>query len=611
MKISHLTDFVRVMLDMSVGDAEVIAHQIDDFASELPGTASFALGQGVAFVNHLVKVKLRKSLSSLTNKEGEEAFRIISKTGIGKDLINNLKMFILLVYGSNRSAEIISKVANRFEQKDDPEINTVDIKDFPARETCDVLIIGSGAGGAISALELAGKGLDVIIVEEGRRFSVDFFRQNDGLTRFKELYREKGATVAIGRPFVVLPIGMGVGGTTLVNSGTCFRTPNNVLDDWEKRAGVDLYEQDSFSKHLDFVEDLIGVKEASLDVMGNNGKLALKGAKALDFKAAPLRRNAPGCKGSCQCAIGCPNSAKAGVHLNALPAASKLGARVVTSAKVVRILNDGKRAFGVKAVGGGREIEILSKVVILAAGATQSPQVLKKSGIGSHHMVGKNLAIHPALSACGWFDEEVNSSQGILQSVGIDEFHESDGILIEATSTPPGMGSMVLPGIGRELKSNFDNVNRLATLGAMVADLPSGRVVGKLQPLIFYQLAKRDLLKLKKAIEVMGEVLFAAGANQVLTGVNGHEVANDINELREIARNARANDLHLAAFHPTGTLRMGLDDADYPVDEYGRVRGVENLYVTDASVLPTCPEVNPQVTIMATARAIASQIVVH
>jgi choline dehydrogenase-like flavoprotein len=195
-----------------------------------------------------------------------------------------------------------------------------------------------------------------------------------------------------------------------------------------------------------------------------------------------------------------------------------------------------------------------------------------------------------------------------LQSAGIDELHRSDGILIEATATPPGMGSMVLPGAGRRLAEQLGRIDHLATLGAMIADAPSGRVVGARRAIVRYDLAKADADRLVRAITAMGRVLFAAGATAVVTGIRGHETVHSEAELVDAATHARHERLHVAAFHPTGTARMGADAQCHPVDAAGRLRGVRGVWVADASVLPTCPEVNPQMTIMAMAQAIAQGI---
>ena len=142
--------------------------------------------------------------------------------------------------------------------------------------------------------------------------------------------------MALGNPPIALPLGRAVGGTTVINSGTCFRPPVGVATSWHKEHGFALADLELLGPRIADVEATIGVAPAPMEVLGRNGELALEGAAALDWQSAPLRRNAPGCRGACQCAIGCPNNAKGGVHLNALPQACEAGARIVTGLRVNR-----------------------------------------------------------------------------------------------------------------------------------------------------------------------------------------------------------------------------------------------------------------------------------
>jgi choline dehydrogenase-like flavoprotein len=475
----------------------------------------------------------------------------------------------------------------------------------------DAVVVGSGAGGAMAARTLARAGMDTVVLEEGRRWTVEEFRSRHPLDRYAGLYRGAGATVALGRPAVVLPIGRAVGGTTVVNSGTCYRPPLAVQQRWRDEFGLALADPDRLVSQLDDVAETLQVAPVPLDIMGRNGRLLLEGAAALGWQAAPIPRNAPGCEGCCQCALGCPRNAKFGVHLNALPQACAAGARIISNARVERVLHTGGRAYGVRARRpDGTAVDVLADTVVIAAGATETPGLLRRSGLGRHPRLGRNLALHPAAMLAGRFEEDIVAWHGVLQSAAVDELHASHGVLIEATSTPPGMGSMLYPGFGTELLSWLDRATHVATFGAMVADSGVGRVfsVGG-QTLMRYDLARADATKLMTALEAMGRLLFAAGAVELLTGLPGANTVASLPELQEVLARTNPRSLHLAAFHPTGTAAAGVDEQRCPVDETGRLRGVDRLWVTDASILPSCPEVNPQVSIMALALAVADGIV--
>jgi hypothetical protein len=524
--------------------------------------------------------------------------------------IEGLKAMVLLVGGAHeRAAEMLAHAVATEPARPDGVMDVTPSSDWPSYATADVVVVGSGAGGAMAARTLARAGMRVVIVEEGRRWSVEEFRTRHPLDRFAELYRDAGATFALGRPPVALPIGRGVGGSTLVNSGTCYRPPPAVLARWRDDWGVKRADADALAPHLDDVERTLQVAPVPDAVMGRNGELLLAGAARLGWASGPLLRNAPGCGGCCQCAIGCPRNAKLGVHLNALPDACAAGARIVSEARVTRVLADNGRCIGVELRRPDRSTcTIAAPAVVVAAGTTETPPLLRRSGLGAHPQLGRNMALHPAVGAAGRFDAPVVAWDGVLQSAAVDEFHRSEGILVEATSTPPGMGSMILPGHGPALVQALAGAEHLSTMGAMVADGPSGRVYGARRSVLRYDLSRHDGRRLLRAVEIMGQALFAAGATEVLTGLPTAPVVRDTAELAAAAAAGKAHHLHVAAFHPTGTARMGADDQRAPVDPDGRLRGVDGVWVADGSVLPTCPEVNPQVSIMAMALAIAEGI---
>ncbi len=604
-----LEGLCAALLDLPPHEARVLANEVAAMSRRLPSHARLALSAGYATTDALSLLHTGSRLHRLGAAQREALVdRLCAGTGTA-DLVDALKVPVLMTHGALYAGpEMIARLTEPPARPDAP-LDVTPSLSWPSRSLADVVVIGSGAGGAMAARVLARAGLAVVVIEEGRRFTVEEFRNRAALDRFGDLYRDAGATVALGRPPVIMPIGRGVGGTTLVNSGTCYRTPDDVLLRWRDEHGVDAADPVRFAPLLDDVEATLQVAPVPDEVMGENGRVALRGAAALGWSSHPLARNAPGCGGMCQCAVGCPRNAKFGVHLNALPDACAVGAVILSEARVERVLHGAGQATGVRVRRpDGSVLEILAPRVVVAAGATETPTLLRRSGLGRHPHLGRNLAVHPAVSTAGWFDERIDSTRGVLQSVGIDELHRSDGILIEATATPPGMGSMVLPGAGRRLAEQLGRIDHLATLGAMIADAPSGRVVGARRAIVRYDLAKADADRLVRAITAMGRVLFAAGATAVVTGIRGHETVHSEAELVDAATHARHERLHVAAFHPTGTARMGADDQCHPVDAAGRLRGVRGVWVADASVLPTCPEVNPQMTIMAMAQAIAQGI---
>jgi choline dehydrogenase-like flavoprotein len=590
-----------------------LVNRVDRYLEQLPTTSRLALRAGLLSLTAASYLTTGRSLSRLGPSQRNRVLRRVAALNPDASAaVEAMKAVVLLANGADTYApELLSRAQEHDVARPDAALTITSSTESRSVVTTDAVIVGSGAGGAMVARALARAGFDAVVLEEGRRWTVNEFRTTHPIDRYAGLYRGAGTTIALGRPSVVLPIGRAVGGTTVVNSGTCYRPPIAVQRRWREEFGLRLADPDRLADRLDDVERTLRVAPVPLEIMGRNGRLLLDAARSLSWQAAPIPRNAPGCEGCCQCAIGCPRNAKFGVHLNALPQACAAGARIICQARVERVLHQQGRARGVRARRpDGTALDVLADTVIIAAGATETPGLLRRSGLGAHPRLGRNLALHPATMLAGRFEDDVVAWHGVLQSAAVHEFHESDGVLIEATSTPPGMGSMVFPGYGAELLGWLDRAPQVATFGAMVADRGVGSVSSAHgETLVRYNIARADVAKLLVAMEAMGRLLFAAGAVEVLTGLAGATTVTSLPALQDLLRRSNRRNLHLAAFHPTGTAAAGADEQLCPVDETGRLRGVDGVWVADASILPSCPEVNPQLSIMALALAVADDVV--
>ncbi len=272
-----------------------------------------------------------------------------------------------------------------------------------AAEECDVVIVGSGAGGAVAAAVLAEAGLEVVVLEAGPHLDRDSYPQ-EPIAAITSLYRDAGLTVARGRPAIPTPVGRAVGGTTVINSGTCFRTPAPVLEHWASERGI------GWARELDpdfaAAEEMLAVRPVDPATMGRNGQILLEGAEALGVSHAPLARNAGRCVQCSACPNGCPIDAKRAMHVSYLPRAVAAGARVRAGVEARRIVFAGGRATGVecaagvarRGVGRPRRFAVHARrAVICAGGSFGTPELLLRSGFRSPSgELGRNLRIHPA-----------------------------------------------------------------------------------------------------------------------------------------------------------------------------------------------------------------------
>lgn len=503
-----------------------------------------------------------------------------------------------------------------------PDLPVTSHPDVPATVECDVVVVGSGAGGAVAAYELAAAGLSVAVIEEGGPANgADRPRSlEDGLFG---VYRDNGLTTTLGTPIISLPMGRAVGGTTVINSGTCFRTPDPVLHAWS-RLGIPAVTPDDMAPIFDEVEAIVGVAPVTDAALGANGAAFRRGAETLGYSGGPIRRNARACHGHGRCAFGCPIDAKQGMAVSYLPRAVAAGTRVFSHCRVSSIDMADGRARGVTAevhdpADGGRRgtVDVRARAVVLAAGAIFTPALLLRHRRGTAAgLIGRNLVIHPGAGTTARFDEELHAWRGVMQSYYVDQELER-GILLEATFPPPGIGYSAgsLPGRGLEMKRHFAEFAQMAACGSIVSDTGSGRVFATRRgAAIRYSLARADAAKVVEGIALACEIYLAAGATEAYPMLPGFEAVRtraDVEALRR-ARIARG-DLKLSAYHPMGTARMGADAAASVVDPWGRVHGTEGLWALDASILPSSTMVNPQITIMAMAargaRRLAAELV--
>ncbi len=473
---------------------------------------------------------------------------------------------------------------------------------------CDVVVVGSGAGGAVMAKELAERGLAVLIVESGPLHRREQFN-GPIVNTLKDLFVNAGTNTTLGLPVVALPVGRSVGGSTTINSGTCLVPPESLFAEWRKDLGLP-FTRDMLDPFYDRVSGVMQVEPAKQPWIGRVGDIIAQGCDALGFEHhGPLPRNAPSCDGQGTCCFGCPTDAKRSTNVSYIPMALRAGATLLSGFEVKHLHTRKGRATGLTAHGRTqdghtRKVRVHARSVVVSGGTLFTPLLLDKNGMGRESgWLGRNLSIHPAVSAIAIMQDEVRGYNGIPQGYGVDEFKD-EGIMLEGGFMPLQLMALTLSPYGPRYTSLMDRYNHMAIFAGMIKDTCRGRVVADPagQPRAFYQLNQRDLKSLTKVLHHLVDIFHAAGAIEVYPQIGRWprlQTARDIVRFKTY-QPARL-DFEVNAFHPLGTARLGADPKNSVVGPNHELHHVKHLYVADGSCVPSSLGVNPQMTIMALA----------
>jgi choline dehydrogenase-like flavoprotein len=474
---------------------------------------------------------------------------------------------------------------------------------------CEVVVVGTGAGGGVVGRELADRGFAVVFVEEGEHYRRDSF-DGSALGAHSRFYR---AACTVGNAAIPIFIGRLVGGSTAVNTGTSYRTPPWVLERWCEDIGTDEFTPEAMLRHFDRVEAELQVAPAERKVIGPIGDVMARGCDALGWKHGPVRRNAPGCDGSGFCDFGCRTDARRGTNISYIPPALQSGAVLLTGLRVRQVLVEGGRAVGVEGVAkNGRRLRVRAQTVILAGGAIPTPLLLLKQGLANRSgEVGKNLSIHPSGALMALFDEEIRGRAFAPQGYSCEQFVREGELILSAQADANSAG-MVFPFVGRRLMEVVDRFDHIASFGLLLRDSSAnGRVRGELGglPLITYRVGAADVAHVHRSMVHASEMCLAAGAKRIFPvalGVTPIEGQRGLDRFRKARLSA--SDVLWTSYHPLGTCKMGLDPRTSVVGLDHQTHDVPGLYIVDASTVPGPLGVNPQITIMAMASRAAEKI---
>ena len=505
---------------------------------------------------------------------------------------------------------------------------------------CDVLVIGSGAAGSVLAATLAERTeLRVILVERGGYFGREAMTGREW-QMMQRLYAE-GGTRTTDDGAIAVRGGECVGGGTTVNVALCLDPVPGVWEGWRRERGLAGFSFDrTASDHgvpdlnmaacLAEVRARLAVHEPADAEVNENNRLFARGCRASGIGVRKFELNMRGCVGCGSCYAGCAADAKQGTMVTYVQDALAAGVTLVHHCRVDAIdfegEGDARRAVGahgriVATRDGSRPntfpagpVRFRARLVIVAAGAIESPALLQRSGHPDPHgTIGRGLVLHPSLGIVGLFDHDVDAGNGIEGTMYSDHFVAAGGFYLQCLFAPLGAGAATLPGFGAEHFELMRRVRRLGTFGIMLLDSvgADNRVVwdpalGRAR--ITYRLSPPDRERLALAAAKGVEVMFAAGAREVLLPSEEPLPPLDAPRFADRSQAALCRQLRfddrtvLGSSHAQGTAKMGEDPAAAVVDSRGESHQVRNLIVCDSSSFPTSCGVNPMLSILTLAR---------
>lgn len=491
----------------------------------------------------------------------------------------------------------------------------------------DVVVVGSGAGGAVAAYELAKSGRSVIVLEAGRYVPSSDFKEDmtDSMWR---MYQDAGLQTNSTGDLILLQ-GAVVGGSTVISATTSARLPDHVLKAWAEEHGLENLTPEQLKPHFDKIEKNLGVHVNEPHEINDASNLVIQGCESMGWSWKPLSRNVKQCALTGLCLAGCPSDRKLSMLVTYLPWAVAEGAEIYGDAHVDFVNGRNGRATGVE----GRFIDpeskqvvatfqVESQIVILAAGPIQTPLLLQKSGFGRQSgMVGRNLSVRPGVSVFGKFPEPVYGWRGALTGIRVDHFHTKENNYLDmetGLAAPVQLISQGELGEGEDHVRFMKEYKYFAALNVFVQDHGQGYVQWIGDPVngdkrIEWNLSRAEFDSLRQGLRHAGRVMFAAGAEKVYLPAYDRTSANSVFELDAAVDKIAYGSLGLytmrmIAYNPQGTCRMGKDPFSSVVNPWGEVHEMKGLFVVDASLFPSELTVNPQITVSAMASYIVENI---
>ena len=417
----------------------------------------------------------------------------------------------------------------------------------------DLIVVGSGPGGASVAREAAKHGLRVLVLEQGSAAPL-----KGTLGQMAKIAAIPGKGAFINPDASLLVQGVATGGSTAVNFATAVPPPLRMF----AAHGIDLVpalqELQSELPMAPLPDALVGPMATS--IMQAARKLGLEWRK-LDKLIRPQL-----CRTGCwRCGYGCPFGAKWTAR-DFLDEAVRHGADLLDNARVERITVQQGRATGVEFVRDGKRHTLAAHQVVLAGGGLGSPRLLRASGL---HPGGSPFFSDPVVAVMG----SVAGLDGGAEVPMVAGMHmEADGVMLADMTLPEPMYQGFTAQVGR-----FDRLfahRKTLTLMVKIRDEVSGRIGPRW---VSKRLQAADRKKLEFGTGLARDILAAAGAKHIFKS------------------------WHFAA-HPGGSLPIGA-----AVDSNLQT-ATSNLFVCDASVIPGAWGLPPTLTLLCLGKRLGAHL---
>ncbi len=483
---------------------------------------------------------------------------------------------------------------------------------------CDVVIVGSGAGGGTAAEILTAAGLNVVMIEEGPfKSSTDFrMRERDA---YPQLYQESAGRQTKDKGIVILQ-GRAVGGSTTVNWTSSFRTPPTTLTHWQRVWGLKDYSVADMLPWFQKMEERLSIAPWAVTPNENNDILK-RGCDKLGIPAAAIKRNVKGCWNLGYCGMGCPTNAKQSMLVTTIPTALDHGLSLIHSARVERLANRYGRITSLVAIGMDREgvttgrhkIRVTAKHYILAGGAINNPALMLRSKLPDpHSTLGKRTFLHPSSVSAAIMDGKVEGYSGAPQTIYSDHFLDTQpvddviGYKLEAPPIHPILAGITLQGFGEDHSTWMKRLPNMHVAIALMRDgFHDGSIGGSVNiradgsPVLDYKITDYVWHGVRRSLLTMAEIQFAAGAKIVMPLHEDSKPMRSWDAAKKFIESLPMETLRtrIASAHVMGGCAMGVDARMSVTRGDGRHHQLENLWVFDGSAFPTSIGANPQLSI--------------